>query len=227
MNRRIIIKLGIVVFIIITFRVIAIAGNSKRNNYTYEERKMYELGKMQANDGVVCLDDENDINKSDIEKKAQMLSDIFGYDKIEVEQNITERVVNEQAIYLEALDADVELSNEEYEDLIGEIKESLYSSEEYDAFKAYLSGYGISEEEYWIMTEDTYRKGFIISKYIDEYYVKDTLKTLYDEGETGVKCIGGNYYIGVENQQLIENKINERIDEEIDMLVKEFKIKVH
>lgn len=224
MGKKFIIKIGIAVATILAIRVFSYAKDSKIK-YTPEEQNVFELGKAQSEMGCEIYKNEKTIDKEAIEKKAEALSTIYGLEEKQVRENLEQNAKEEQALYLCAIRAGIDLNDDEYDSKIKEIQSGI-SQEEYEMFNAYLAGYGITEDEYWDIARDTYEREFIIDKYLKQYCIQNSYDDMIEQAECDIHIINGEYYINVGEQQYVDEKIQGEISKVIDDAVAEYNISI-
>jgi hypothetical protein len=130
------------------------------------------FGKQQAeilsnagNDVIATLDGEKITKKGFDTYKFFVNSD----NKKLSDKEILDKIIDRQVIYNQALKEGISVTNEELENAIKSAQDLMKSNDQqYTAFKEYVSGLNMTEEQYWESVIPTYQKAITCGKLKNE-----------------------------------------------------------
>jgi len=166
------------------------------------------FGKQQAEvlsnagDGIVATVDGEKITKKGFDTYKLFLNNSG---KEVSDQQVLDKIVDRQLIYKQAIKENVVVSDQEVANAIKMAQDTIRSdSKQYEAFKEYISGLNMSEDEYWKSVEPVYKKALTCGKY------KNTLKENFKK----------------DNKIEDQSELNSKFEEFYSKTVKELKGKV-
>lgn len=103
--------------------------------------------------------------------KGEMLQMVTGYSEngLDEEAAVEEAVasvVEKKYLYRQAIQAGMEVTEEEYENYKEALMSSIGNAENKENADAYLEGFG-GEEEYWRVMEESIKENLLVRKYLD------------------------------------------------------------
>lgn len=221
MNKRILIKLLVIVTAIVSIKCVVFAKENT-NKYTDLENKAFDLGKNLSEIDIVEVSDDNEIDLSKVQERAEAIANYQNYDIEKSKNSIIDKTSKNQAIYLDALDCGVTVTILEVDEYINELKVNLHESVEYETFLAFLDGYGITEEKYWELSSDVYKRNLIIEKHKNNY-INLQLNAIYRE-KNNFKISDDTYYIDLDNIEDIKNIVDGRVEDWTEQLIDKYQI---
>lgn len=127
----------------------------KAGDVSSEEKMLYDVSK-KVNSGEYNL----------YEEVSEIVAETTGGEKEEIKDDLEQNDKKRDELEKAAIDAGITVTEEEIDEVIKKIKESLHSDEEGNKqLKAVLMGSGLSEDEYWSSCRNYYKKSLMIEKY--------------------------------------------------------------
>lgn len=82
------------------------------------------------------------------------------------DKQVADKLIERELLYQEAQKQGLSLNEEEFKKTMDNVKSGIKNdTEAYNQLKDYLTGRGMTEEEYWKIAEPIYQKAFLIGQY--------------------------------------------------------------
>ncbi len=169
MNKRIILGIVVVVSLVMVGAALAPVNLAQRLGELY---KNHQLTRHEKANSIIFSSDVIEVSQDRFEFNKQQY--LLAGQKVDDEQMLKEIIVKE-LLYKEALEAGVTLSDQTVQVEIEKIKSMLSKDKEaYQEFKDFLKASDLTEEAYWQLSFEFYKKAWTTGKYI-----KDVLRVNY------------------------------------------------
>lgn len=172
-NKR---KITIALVIVISILVFSAVGYAAIQNNTVAKLLGIEQSKALSSAGndIVATVDGEKITKKGFDTYKLFLNSNEG-NKLS-DQQILDKILDRQVVYNQAIKEGMTASDEEVNSAIKSAQEAIkLDNKQYEAFKEYISGLNLSEDEYWESVKPAYKKALTCGKY------KNVLKGKYKE----------------------------------------------
>lgn len=175
-------KIVLVMLFAVAISVVGVCNykaSGKRRIYNkdvYEYAKAYSEKKL----GNSEIYSNGVVSKKEIEKRVKNIDENLGDSFKKSVEEIVEDKVSEQALYMYACDNKYDVSDEELDILIDDIKDEIQGTEEKELIDDFIDGSGMTQEEYWDMVKERYRVTETINKCLKDYEKKQIAKKNID-----------------------------------------------
>ncbi len=204
-NKR---KISIALVLVISILVFGAVGYAAIQNNNVARLLGIEQAKVLSsvgNDIVATIDGEK-ITIEGFDTYKLFLNSSEG-NKLS-DQQILDKILDRQVVYKQAIKEGMTASEEEVNLAIKSAQEAIeLDSKQYEAFKEYISGLKLSEDEYWETVKPAYKKALTCGKY------KNVLKEKYKE-ENNIQDAKelNSKFIDFYNQKVKELKSNIKVE---------------
>lgn len=157
------------------------ADNYYRSSSASEEEKdLYQFSKLDSENfteeektDLESFDESPIIDKDIISKRAESAAEISDLSQEELEKDLEDKSVRNQALYIAAKDENIEVTEKELNDVMERLQTLYQEDSEYkESIDAICAGYDLSIDEYWETYREQQRYSMIINKYVEAYYDK-------------------------------------------------------
>ena len=182
MKKNVLISTISFVLAIMLVNVFAFASNKEINS---SDNTYYLLGQIDKNNNnfkfikdsscVYAKGKDIVIYKNDINKIVAR-DKVLNIKKNEEEKNAYDYLVKQETVYNEAIKSGFSLSDNKVKQEIKKLRETTEKAVNYSDFTVYLSGRGISNDQYWEQEFNNIKRDCTINQYLDnlrEKYAKE------------------------------------------------------
>jgi hypothetical protein len=156
-----------------------------------------------AGNGIVAIVDGEKITKKGFDTYKIML----GSENKLSDEEILDKIVERKVEYTQAVKEGLLASDEQVDSAIKYAQETIkMDSKQYDAFKEYISGLNMSEDEYWVSVKPAYKKALTCGAY------KKTLKQKFKKDNK------------IENANELNSKFSEFYNQKVKQLKGQAKV---
>ncbi|ACL75444.1 SurA N-terminal domain-containing protein [Ruminiclostridium cellulolyticum] len=199
-NRKKVVIIAVTAVILI-FGIVGYTFSKSESAAKFFGIKQSQTLTKAGKDIVATINGENITKKGFNTYKAMINSENKLSDK-----EILDRIVESHVVYTQAVKEGFRVSDHQVEAAIKSAREEIsMDSKQYKAFKEYISGLKMSEDEYWESVKPTYKKALIRGAY------KNALKQKFKK-------------VKLEDPNEVNSKFSEFYDREIKDLISQAKI---
>ncbi len=174
-KRIIIFSISVLGICILGTGIVGIAKNYYTGfNSSQKEKVIYQVSKKEKTRlNKMGQYNPKDIDKEQIEEKAENIAEEYSISVEEAKKIITKNSIAKKALYLAAEDAGITVDEAELTEEINKIRATFDGDEDgQKELKARIAGMGMTENEYWDSLRPQYKSNIMANKYLQLMYGK-------------------------------------------------------